>query len=224
VRHRILVILALALFLPARANAQAGGGGGYLSVTPAVSAGDGGAAPAVSASAGYVTPHRIGFEVEFTYADRLKLGDQGGITIQYAGAADPAGIAAGLPQTEIFPPVNFRVSGRLLSIQTNAVGELVSTRRFRASVAAGGGVATLRQRSRTRVLPLGGATPQTGFPVYEQTISITDTGLSLDAGLTMEYRLGRRVGVGGDVQYQHVFVNPSALDLARVGGRFIWRF
>jgi hypothetical protein len=132
------------------------------------------------------------------------------------------------PSTLIFPFPDFSVSGRLVSIQTNAVGEIVTTRRIRAIVTGGGGVATLRRRTHLRILPLNLPLPLgqpfEQFEPYDQVISTSETGMSLGGGLTMEYRLTRRLGLAADVRYQHVFLDPAGLDLARVGTRLTWRF
>lgn len=223
--------LVVALCAPVCGYAQ----GSYVSVAPGISAGDGGAAPSVSVSAGYVTPRRVGFEVEFSYTDRLDLRDDRFPRIQSSPmprSFDPLGFqdvtALGLMSILIFPPIDLNTSGRLVSFHTNAVGEIATTRRFRAMVSAGGGVAALRQRTHLRFgplnLPLPLGAPMIDIQPYESVVTTSDTGLSLGAGMTLEYRVTRSVGLGGDVRYQHVFLDPGDFDHARVGARLTWRF
>lgn len=247
----VVAILAVSLLAAADTFAQSASASGFLSVMPAVSAGDGGAAPSVSATAGYLTSRHIGFEVEVNYTDRLDLRDTRAPQIQVGQSAMMFGgfsRYSGFPFTSlslspsIFPPIDLSVSGRLLSFHTNAIGDIVATRRFRASVSGGGGVASLRQRTHMRmmsfsmpdlaalfgasalVIPGGMGRSTVTYPASESVSSSWNTGLSLNAGTTMEFRLTRHAGVAGDVHYQHVFLNSRGIDLARVGSRFVWRF
>lgn len=213
VRASFLVIL-VCLCNPAPALAQtiqvtAGGG---------LSAGDGGAAPAVVGSAGFLTDRRIGFELEFGFTPGLDfLGPD--VIIQTES-----------PLLSIFPPPFFEVTGDLFTFHTNLLFQFPASGRLRVIAVAGGGVANLGQRVRFRrgeiVLPLSpdvAVAPLIVPPIdIDQTIS--RTGLSLNAGGTIEFAWTERLGVGIDARYVHVFLDDSGLDVARVLGRMSWRF
>jgi opacity protein-like surface antigen len=176
--------------------------------------GDGGSAPAVALGFGYLTPHRVGFEIEVSYVPDLDFGDPG------------------FPRIAIFPPITIQSTGRLVGLQTHVVGVLPgSGTKLRAFVLGGGGIADVEQRIRFES-PL--ALPDLGLVFGRQDPSVfgprtsnltqSETSLLLSAGAGVEYALTQHFGLGMSVRYQHVFSDPRELDLARAGARVIWRF
>jgi opacity protein-like surface antigen len=52
----------------------------------------------------------------------------------------------------------------------------------------------------------------------------SQTSLDLDVGGGVDFQIAHGLAIGGDVRYFHVFSNWSAIDTARVGARFSYRF
>ena len=71
---------------------------------------------------------------------------------------------------------------------------------------------------------VGPGRAQISIPPVDITRDESETALSLQAGGTVDVSLGAHASVGADVRYQHVFLEDRALNLARIAGRFRWRF
>ena len=216
-RPILVSVLLLAATSPARAqDAQV-----YILGEAAGSFGDGGAAPAAAVGVGYLTPRRIGFEIELSYVADLDFGDPG------------------YPRIAIYPPISIEASGRMVGLQTNVIAVLPGGgTRLRAFVLGGGGVADLQHRIRVQapalfrsvaVFPVcPGVPPLPDFAALSTALDAeytrSETALVLSAGAGFEYAVTRRLGAGLSVRYLHLFSDPGALDLARVGARLTWRF
>jgi hypothetical protein len=188
----------------------------YVSALGGVSAGDGGASPAVAVSAGYLTPKRIGFEVEFGFVADLDF-----------PSPDVSILATSFPGTTIFPPIVFESSGDLFTFHTNVVFPLTSSGKLRVQAIAGGGAASVRIHTRfmrgSIILEgLPGLLPP--IPVLPTESTVWEAALSLNLGGFIEYALTERFGAGVDARYNHVFVDREGLDFARITGRVSWRF
>jgi len=108
--------------------------------------------------------------------------------------------------------------------ETHAIVAVVDRPRLHVSVQAGGGVASLR--ATVHVHEDAFEIPELPFfslPAQDTTVSRTDSGLSLEAGGTLEYMLSARVGVGATARYGHAFTD-RALDYVRTTGRVTVRF
>jgi len=194
-----------------------------------ISAGDGGPAGTAVAAAGYLTGRRIGFELEIGVTPGLDL-------------PGPDVVIQGTPGLSIFPLPTYEITGRLVTLHTNVIFELPATGRLRVFAVAGGGVGSLEQRVRIQRpaavlgVPRGLGRELQGLGLIPPSLTamdirrtVSDTGLSLNGGGTVEYGLTERLGAGLDARYVHVFVNnrgflDGGLDLARITGRVSWRF
>jgi opacity protein-like surface antigen len=185
------------------------------------SAGDGGAALAGGATVGYITPRRLGFELEISAAPDLDFGDLG-----------LAGNIPALPVRVPLPTIEAR--GRLLTFQTNATAALPASSRIRAYVGAGGGIANLQQDILYR-LPIlvppvnpdftnGPVLIQPVFNTIEQRVSRTENALCLNVGGAVDYVLGSRLALGFDARYTHAFFDRESVHTARFGVRLRWQF
>jgi hypothetical protein len=203
--------------------------GPYVSGHVGVSGGDSGPAVAAGGSVGYVTPRRLGFELEITVTPGLDLGSLG-------RREDP-------PFAQLtpfpFPQPTFEATGRLLTFQTNVTGALNSSSRLRVFVVGGGGMANLHQDIIYRipgfVFPpfpptLGGLnepvvvfTPLE-FDFREERITRSENALCLNAGGIVEFALTARFGLGVDARYMHAFFAREGMDMARVVARARWQF
>src|SRR5262245_62075878 len=119
------------LSIPAMASAQAGVP--YVAGHIGTSAGDGGAALAAGAAVGYITPRRLGFELDVSATPDLDFGDLG---------VTPTSTTTPL-LLPLLPSIEAR--GRVLTFQTNALALLASGGKMRAFVSGGGGIANLKQ-------------------------------------------------------------------------------
>jgi hypothetical protein len=219
VKLRLLVLLLLICAFcawPTVGRAQSA----FISGSAGLSAGDGGAAPAITIAAGYLTPRRIGFEVEFGFTPDLDFPTPD-FVIQS-------------PTTEIFPPLVFESTGRILTLHTNVLFPLTTSGRLRVLALGGGGVGSVREHRRVQreaiVLTPGFPTipgfevPPFSSPALDVTTTVTDTALSLNLGGVIEYAVTDRLGVGVDARYGHVFLDRNGLDMGRITGRMSWRF
>jgi hypothetical protein len=198
--------------LPAVARGQTA----YVSASGGVSAGDGGASPAIAVSAGYLTPKRIGFEVEFGFVADLDF-----------PGPDVSILATSFPGTSIFPPIMFESSGDLFTFHTNVVFPLTSSGKLRVQAIAGGGAANVRIHTRFirgSIILEGLPEFLPPFPVLPTESTVSDAALSLNLGGFIEYALTERLGAGVDARYNHVFLEREGLDFARITGRMSWRF
>jgi hypothetical protein len=198
--------------LPAVASGQTA----YVSASGGVSAGDGGASPAIAVSAGYLTPKRIGFEVEFGFVADLDF-----------PGPDVSILATSFPGTSIFPPIMFESSGDLFTFHTNVVFPLTSSGKLRVQAIAGGGAANVRIHTRFirgSIILEGLPEFLPPFPVLPTESTVSDAALSLNLGGFIEYALTERLGAGVDARYNHVFLEREGLDFARITGRMSWRF
>jgi hypothetical protein len=222
-RTLLLLSLGLLVGMPGIAAAQQtdgpyliGSGGGIF--------GDANTTGSFSVGFGYLTPRRVGLEVELAWSPSiLKTPD-----VQIATAPFPSNVV-------VFPPLELRVRSRLLTLQTNVLGVLPgSGTRLRAFVEAGGGIADLHRRLHLKesipVLPplsdlfTNPVFPPLTFTTIERDISSLQTALVLGAGGGFDYALGAHIGAGTHVRYEHLFTNGEALDEARIEARVRWKF
>jgi hypothetical protein len=183
-----------------------------------------------SVSAGYLMSRRFGLEVEFSVAPDIERDGPSILTIQRLPNV------TGLIAPTIFPGFQIDRSARLYSFHTDAVVPLIEQGRIRLSSVAGGGVATLSQRVHLQAdgfdLPAFPGIPGFGgpsrgrisIPPVDITRHESETALSLQVGGTVDVSLNTHASVGADIRYQHVFLADQPLDLARIAGRFRWRF
>lgn len=219
----------LLILLGSTASAQTPGP--YVAGLAGVSAGDTGASFAGGAAVGYMSPRRLGFELEIGIAPGLDFSDDGLPRIQ--SPLSPS----------LFPAPTFRATGRVLTFQSNVVAALTGQGALQVAIAAGGGVANRQQditlRYASIVIPSGRPTfsfpdleslPPFPFPfplefeMREQRSTRSDNALCLNAGGIVEYALSSRLGVGADVRYMHAFFSGNAWDAARVTARLRWQF
>jgi hypothetical protein len=205
-----LCLMIGAWTLPATATAQTT----YVGAMGGLAGGDGGAAGVIGASASYVTGRIIGFELDFGFSPGLDL-----------EGPEVSPLEVLFPFPEIFPPITFDVSGRLLTLQTNAIFELPSSGKMRLTVLAGGGVGHVERRVRIRQGPFPLPAPSPiELPQPDFTFNASETGLALDVGGRAEYEWTPQMAVGIDARYIHLFLNQGGMDVARVTGRVSWRF
>lgn len=216
---RLLVLLPLICAFcawPTVGRAQSA----FISGSAGLSAGDGGAAPAIAIAAGYLTPRRIGFEVEFGFLPDLDFPTPG-VVIQS-------------PTIQIFPPLIFESTGRILTLHTNVLFPLTRSGKLRVLALGGGGVAAVREHRRVQseafvftpgfpTIP-GFEVPPFSSPALDVSTTVTDTALSLNLGGIIEYAVTDRLGVGVDARYGHVFLDENGLDMGRITGKVSWRF
>ena len=186
--------------------------------------GDGSAAPALAIGFGYRTAHNFGFEIEASVVPDLNFGDPG------------------IPRIAIYPPVTIESTGRIVALQTHVVGVLPNGgSKLRAFLLAGGGIADVERRIRIEVPPFTPVFPgiperpdlPPGFVIpdlpgifggFQSDRRASETSLVLSGGAGFEYALTPHFGLGMSVRYQHVFSDPEALDIARLGARVTWTF
>jgi hypothetical protein len=217
----VCVIAILLVLDTAPCLAQASGP--YVSGHIGVSGGDGGAALAAGGSVGYMTPRRIGFEIELSVSPGLDFGDLGRLN--------------GRPQFPVPLPIpieepSIDATGRLLTFHTNVVASLPTGGKLRVFVVGGGGVANLDQDALFRfpefVIPPNFADNPTLVPLdvvtVEHRTSRSENALSLNAGGIVEYAWTARFSLGVDARYTHAFFEREGLNTARVAARATWRF
>jgi hypothetical protein len=208
-------IAAAVTLLGALFSSEARAQSAYVAGSAGSSAGDGGAAPVVSVAAGYLATRRIGLEVDFAFTPSLEF-DRRRTT--------------SFGQDFEFPtaPFTYEITGRLLAFHTNVVAPLTTAGKVRITAIAGGGAGTLSQRihvhSDSVVIPGFNGFPDFVIPGRDVTVTVSDTGLSLQAGGIIEAALNRHVALGADARYIHVFISPRDLDVGRVSARLSWRF
>jgi hypothetical protein len=231
VTRRVIGML-LVVFVSAPAAAQTVGP--YLTGHVGLSGGDGGAALGGGGAVGYMTPRRLGFELEINVSPGLDFGD--------------LGLLRNFPSSPLptrFPEPTIDATGRLLTFQTNVVAALASSGRLRVLVSGGGGVANLRRnvvsRIPTLVLPpdftfpdfdfldpntdlSGFVFPDLEYEIVERRSSGSENALCLNAGGTVEYAMTPGVAVGVDARYTHGYFNRDGLHGARVVARARWHF
>jgi Outer membrane protein beta-barrel domain len=184
--------------------------------------GDGRTTGSFSVGFGYMTPRRVGLEVELAWSPSiLKTPNLPTLTTPF-----PSDLVG-------FSPPELRVRSRLLTLQTNVVGVLpASSSQLRAFVDAGGGIADLHRRAHIKqsipVLPPNPFTtpvfPPLTFTTFERDISSSQSALVLGAGGGFDYALGAHAGLGTHVRYEHLFTSGEGLDEARVEARLTWKF
>jgi hypothetical protein len=197
-----------------------------------------GTSASFSVSSGYLLSKRFGFEVEF------------GVTPDVERDVDlpTIGPLANIPPAfaSLFPRVMVNRSGTLYSFHTNVMVPLADRPRLQISAVAGGGVATLSERTHVHLdafdlpaipglpdipglLEIPGlraisGSPRLAIPAIDTTREQSHTGLSLTAGGIVDVPVARHLAIGADVRYQHVFLSDVALNLTRISGRVRWRF
>jgi hypothetical protein len=211
---KVLVASAL-LLLAGIGTAAAQPPGPYLSGHVGLTAGDGGAALMTGASVGYMSPRRLAFELEIAVNPSLEF--------------DPPPVAI-LTLTTIFPPPRFESEGRMIWLQTNAIGTVVDAGKLRVAVVGGGGVANLQRETTYSYIifpsvPIFSPTALPPLPIDlgEREIRQSDTALALNAGGIVDYELTRHLRIGADVRYTHAFFS-EAWHAGRVTGRLQWQF
>jgi hypothetical protein len=189
-----------------------GGAGGIF--------GDANTTGSFSVGFGYLTPRRVGLEVELAWSPSI---------IETPKFELPT---ISFPGLEAFPAPELNVRSRLLTLQTNVIGVLPgSGSRLRAFVESGGGIADLHRRVRFKdvipVLPPFSDffnPPALTFTTVDREVSSSQTALVLGVGGGFDYALGAHMGLGTRVRYQHLFLSGGALDEARVEARLRWNF
>ena len=217
-------------FIASTVSAQPAGP--YVAGLAGISGGDSGTSFAGGAAVGYMTPHRLGFELEIGIAPGLHFDDLGLPRIQP------------VVFTSVFPPPSREATGRVLTFQSNVVAALTRQGRLQVSIVGGGGVANRRQDITLRypeilfpggfptfpTFPFTDRDPLPPFPfpldfeIREQRTSRSDNALCLNAGGLVEYTLSSQLTAGADVRYAHAFFSANAWDAARVTARLRWRF
>ena len=212
-------VVALLLLTAVSASAQPTGP--YVTGHMGLSGGDGGAAPAAGGSVGYMTPRRIGFELELSVSPGLDFGEGDLFRSRPIAVFSP------------FPAPTLDFSGRLLTFQTNVVAALNPNDRLRVFAAGGGGVAQLHQDILYRYpdfvfLPdftsIGLVPPSFDFEIAEQRSSRSESALCLNAGGLVEYGLSGQFALAADARYTHAFFNREGMHGARVTLRGRWLF
>jgi Outer membrane protein beta-barrel domain len=221
VRFRTIDTVAAILSLSVAAIASAQGAGPYVSGHVGVSGGEGGGQLTGGGAVGYMTPRRLGFELEVSATPDLDLEDLGVRNLP------PPGIVP-------IPAPTLNVTGRLLTFQTNTVAALPSGGKLRAFVVGGGGVANLQEDLTYRYRDLLFSTldpnnpvlivPTLQYNLVERRISRSENALCLNVGGIVEYAFKPRFTLGVDARYQHAFFNSDSLQTARVAARIRWGF
>jgi hypothetical protein len=222
VKEALLAVAVLLAATPAVAQESAGpyligSGGGVF--------GDAHTTGSLSVGFGYLTPRRVGLEVDLAWSPSVLEQPDVRIATSQPIFSDVA----------IFPPIELRVRSRLLTLQTNVIGVLPgSGPRLRAFVEAGGGIADLQRRTHyTASIPVlpplddifsRPGLPTVTFTTIDRDFTSTDTSLVLGAGGGFEYGIGEHMSAGTHVRYQHLFTNGEALDMARLEGRVRWKW
>jgi hypothetical protein len=201
------VIVLLAGIGPAAAQSA----GPYVTGHAGATGGDGGGALITGAAAGYMSPHRLGFELEISVSPDVDF------------PQPPFSILS-----SIFPAPKIDIEGRMLWLQTNVVATVVEAGKLRAAVVGGGGVVNVE---RTIAYGYPYPTPllsSTLVPIplpfpYDMRVTTTETAMSLNAGGIVDYALTKHLRVGVDARYMHAFLNES-MKAARVTARGQWGF
>ncbi len=175
---------------------------------------------------GYMTPRRIGLEVELAWSPSILEPPDPQIA-EFPRIVGPTGIT-------IFPTPEISVDSRLLTFQTNVVGVLgARDSRLSAIVEAGGGVADVHRDAHLKTFSpqipsfaelLTNPLAQIAFATIERDVSSSQTSLVLGAGGGFEYALTDHLALGSQVRYQHIFTSGDALDHVRVEARVRWKF
>ena len=212
--------------VPAPASAQYTADGPYIFGSGGGLFGEGRSIGSVAFGFGYMTPRRVGLEVELAWSPSILEPPDLGIP-----TLPPT---FGSSNITIFPTPELRIESRLLTLQTNVVGVLAAPgSRLSAIVEAGGGVADVHRDLHIKSLSpdleffsdlFTGPVPQITFTTIERDVSSSQTSLVLGAGGGFEFALTERIGLGSLVRYQHIFSSGDALDQARVEARLRWRF
>ena len=207
---RLLASSAIAL-LVGIAPAAAQSAGPYVTGHVGMTGGDGGGALITGAAAGYMSPHRLAFELEVSVSPDVDF------------QPPPFSILS-----SIFPAPTIDIEGRMLWLQTNVVATVVDAGKLRAAVVAGGGVVNVN-----RTIAYGYPFPtltlsSTLLPIplpypYDMRVTTTETAMSLNAGGIVDYALTKHLRVGVDARYMHAFLNES-MKGARVTARAQWQF
>jgi hypothetical protein len=204
---RIAIACAL-LLLTGVGTAAAQPTGPYLTGQIGASAGDGGATLITGGAVGYMSPKRLAFELEITVSPSLDF--------------DPPPLTIA-----IFPPPRFDSQGRMIWLQTNAIGTLVDAGKLRVAVVGGGGVANLHREITYSILLTGLPTFPTILPppidFGERTITQSETALALNGGGIVDYEVTRHFRIGADVRYMHAFFSEP-WQAGRVTARVQWQF
>ena len=203
------------LLLIGMGSATAQPAGPYVSGHVGASGGDGGGALIAGAAVGYMSPHRLAFELEI------------GVSPDVDFRPPPFAILT------IFPAPTFESTGRLLWLQTNAIVTVVDAGKLRAAVVAGGGIVNVRRETSysyafaAPFFTFTGAPlptiPISYLPPPSSTYTTIESALSLNAGGIVDYALTRRLRVGVDARYMHGFFSDP-WKTARVAGRVQWQF
>ena len=205
---RFLTACAL-LLLSGVGTAAAQPAGPYLTGHLGTSAGDGGAALMTGAAVGYMSPKRLAFELEVTVSPSLDF--------------DPPPVSI----LAIFPSPRFDSEGRMIWLQTNAIGTLVDAGKLRVAVAGGGGVANLHRETTYSILFTALPTLPIVLPppidFGDRTITQSETALALNAGGIVDYEVTRHFRVGADVRYMHAFFSEP-WQAGRITARLQWQF
>jgi hypothetical protein len=202
----ISVIVLLAGIGPAAAQSA----GPYVTGHVGATGGDGGGALITGAAAGYMSPRRLGFELEVSVSPNVDF--------------PPPEFSI----LSIFPAPTFDIEGRMLWLQTNAVATVVDAGKLRAAVIGGGGVVNIR-RTITYEFPVPTlliSRTLVPFPLpypYDTTVTSTETAMSLTAGGIVDYALTKHLRVGVDARYMHAFLYEP-MRAARVTARAQWGF
>jgi hypothetical protein len=216
-------MLIVLLATPMRAAAQQTEGA-YVTGSAGGSFGDANATGSFSVGFGYLTPRRVGLEIELAWTPSTEETTQ----LAIPTPVFPSDIF-GIPEPEL------SLRSRLLTLQTNVVGVIAGDRRrARAFVEAGGGIADVQRRVHIKTFvpvfpPLSDlfvepVIPPLTFTTIERDVSSSQTALVLGAGAEFDYRLGAHLALGTHVRYEHLFTSGDALDKARVEARARWGF
>lgn len=204
--------LAAAGAARAQAPAPAASDRRYAAVTAGASLGDGEAAPAFDAALAFALTDRIALELDLAYARRLDF------TLDLCPAPLVCIQGGQLP-----------VTGRTVALIPHLVVDLGQAGgRVRPYVAAGVGVAHLRQRY------FGASVDRVGIAVVPSEFTRSAVVPALSAGGGLVVRLAQRVGIGLDARVLALldeepaasrFIVPGGtLTMVRSGARVWWRF
>jgi opacity protein-like surface antigen len=184
VSFRLSAVLLSCLIVPSLAAAQPSERGPRLGGILSGSFGEGGSAPAIGVAGGYRFTPGMGLEVDASYMPGLDFGDF---------PSCPAGhvcIATTVPALAVLGGA-FSLHGRAAMLSVNVVSELpVRAQWIRPYVVGGAGIAEVRREQRYENRPL---------------FTTTSTGPLLTMGGGVDFLLSRRIAVGVDLRYQHVF-------------------
>lgn len=208
---RLFAMLISCVLTPWLAAAQPSDRGPRLGGVVSGSFGDGRPAPAISITGGYRFTPRLALEVDASYMPGLDFGD-----FPFC-PRDHVCIATTVPAEAILGG-SFSLHGRATMLSVNVVSELpVRARWIRPYVVGGAGVAEVRREQRYENRPL--------------RFTRTSTGPLLTVGGGVDFLLTRKVAIGVDLRYQHVFEQElfgrdmsRDLSLTRLGSSVSYRF